>query len=335
MSSPRRDLAAALAALHPGSHLETLAGDASTRRFHRLFLAGGGTRIVMDYGVPFEGETDDVRLARIFQRATLPVARVISVLPEAGALVLEDLGDDTFESALARLPSGDSAARHALYRSAVSLACDIALQGTESLAQSERASGPALDEERFLFEMRFFVEHYVGSYLGRPDVGAELREGLESLARAAASHPRVLCHRDYHSRNIMIRPGGELSMVDIQDARWGPDTYDLASLLRDAYVDLNESAVDDLFDLYRRQLAGSVDQAKLRERFDVTSAQRMIKALGTFGYQIAVLGRERYRSAIPRTVERLTRCLPKSTQTAPLTEPLVRAGVLPAYRKLD
>jgi len=328
MSPLRPELTAALGALHPGARIETLPGDASTRRFHRLFLPDGGTRIVMDYGAPFDGETDDIRLTRIFQRAALPVAQTIAVLPEAGALVQEDLGDETLESTLARGGSGHRSARDALYRSAVELAAGIAIKGTESLARSERARGPALDEERFRFEMRFFIEHYLGSYLGRADPGSALREALGSLAQAVASHPRVLCHRDYHSRNIMVRAGGGLAMVDIQDARWGPDTYDLASLLRDAYVDLAEGDVDELFVLYLRDVSGVVDVAKLRERFEVTSAQRMIKALGTFGYQIAVLGRVRYRSAIPRTIERLVRLLPASTQTADLASLLIRAGAL-------
>jgi len=323
-------LVVALDALHSGSRLETLAGGAFIRRFCGMFLPDGGTRIVMDYGARFEGETDDVRLTRIFQRAALPVARVIEVLPGAGALVEEDLGDETLELALERLPSGNRPARDALYRSSVRLAAGIAIRGTESLIQSDRALGPALDEERFRFEMRFFVEHYLGSFLRRPDTGNGLQEALASLARAAASHPRVLCHRDYHSRNIMIRADGGLAMVDIQDARWGPDTYDLASLLRDAYVDLPEDAVDGFFDLYRNEVSGAVEVEKLRERFDVTSAQRMLKALGTFGYQIAVLGRERYRSAIPRTIERLSRLLPVSTQTAPLAGLLKSAGVLTA-----
>ena len=319
MSRLRPELASALDILYPGSRHETLAGDASTRRFHRLFLAGGETRMVMDYGAPFEGETDDVRLARVFESAALPVARVIDVLPSAGALVEEDLGDETLESAPARAE---------LYPRAVELASNIAARGTEALSGSDRAHGPALDQEKFRFEMSFFVEHYVGRFLGRPDGGDGLREALQDLADAAASHPRVLCHRDYHSRNIMVRADGTLAMVDIQDARWGPDTYDLASLLRDAYVDMTEDDVGRLFETYRSRLLGPTDAAALRTRFDVTSAQRMVKALGTFGYQVAVLGRERYRSAIPRTVERLARLLPASTQTQPLASVMSRAGLL-------
>ena len=315
----RPELLTELSRLYPNARHETLVGDASARRFHRLFLAAGGTRVVMDYGAPFQGETDDVRLARIFDRASIPVARVIDILPAAGALVLEDLGDQTLEGAPVR---GD------LYRSAVRVAADIAARGTKALAGSDRAHGPALDEAKFLFEMGFFLEHYVGSYLGRS--GDALREGVEALAREAASHPRVLCHRDYHSRNIMVRPDGALALVDIQDARWGPDTYDLASLLRDAYVDLSEADVDALFEFYRNQLPESPDRREFRARFDLVATQRMLKALGTFGYQVAVLGRERYRNSIDRTLSRLARLLPANTQTAPLAEELRRAGVLSA-----
>ena len=328
MSELRPGLLAALAGLYPGARHETLVADASTRRFHRLVLPDGDTRIVMDYGGSFEVETDDVRLARIFEQAELPVARVLNILPEAGALVVEDLGDETLETALSHTASSRRPARDDLYRAAVRLASGIATRGTDALLRSERAGGPALDAERFLFEMRFFLEHYVGSYLGRPEAATELREVVEDLAVQAASHPRVLCHRDYHSRNVMVRADGGLAMVDIQDARWGPDTYDLASLLRDAYIDVSEREVDELFDYYGSQLPECPSLAALRTRFDLIAAQRMIKALGTFGYQIGVLGRDRYRSSVERTVERLVRVLPKRIETAPLAEALSRHGLL-------
>ena len=328
MSEMRPELQTALAELYPGAREQPLVADASTRRFHRLFLPDGGTRIVMDYGGPFEAETDDIRLVRVFERAELPVARVLDILPEAGALVVEDLGDETLETALSRASSSRRPARDDLYRSAVRLAADIATRGTDALLRSDRARGPALDNERFQFEMRFFLEHYIGSFLGRPEVAADLREAVEALALGAASHPRVLCHRDYHSRNLMVREDGALAMVDIQDARWGPDTYDLASLLRDAYVDVSEHEVDQLFDYYRLQLPASPDGEALRSRFDLVAAQRMIKALGTFGYQIGVLGKDRYRSSVRRTVERLVHLLPARGETTPLAEVLLRHGLL-------
>ncbi len=328
MSVLRPVLAAALAEYYPGARDEALAADASTRRFHRLLLPDGGTRVVMDYGAPFEGETDDVRLARIFDKAALPVARVLHTLPGAGALILEDLGDDTLEVALTRAASGGRPTRDHLYRAAVRLAAEVATRGTDALLRSDRAQGPALDGERFLFEMRFFLEHYVGGFLGRPEVATKIRGAVEELALNAASHPRVLCHRDYHSRNIMVRGDGALAMVDIQDARWGPDTYDLASLLCDAYADLGDHETTELSDLYWQLLPGSPDVAALRVRFEIVAAQRMIKALGTFGYQIGVLGNDRYRSAIPRTIERLSRFLPARAATAALGELLREEGLL-------
>jgi len=323
----RPALAAALETLHPGARLETLVGDASTRRFHRLHLAGGGTRIVMDYGAPFEGETDDVRLARIFERAGLPVARVFEVLREAGCLVLEDLGDETLEAALAKGTGERGAPRRDLYGKAIALAASIATRGTASLLRSDRAKGPALNEERFRFEMRFFVENFVVRFLGRPEASHALTSALDSLARDTAAHPRVLCHRDFHCRNIMVLSDGVLALVDIQDARWGPDTYDVASLLRDAYVDIDEEEVFALLEAYRLQLPGPPDPVGFRDRFHLVAAQRMIKALGTFGYQIAVLERKRYVSSVPRTLRRLARVLPGHESTRELAAAIEAAGI--------
>ena len=328
MTGLRPDLAKALGSLYVDGRLETLTGDASTRRFHRLFLADGGTRIVMDYGAPFDGETDDVRLARIFERAALPVARVLDVLPEAGAIVLEDLGDTTLETALALAGGEGRPTRGALYREAVRLAVAIATRGTAALSSSDRVSGPALDEDRFRFEMDFFLQHYVGDYLGREDVDSSLRGALYGLARDVASHPRVLCHRDYHSRNIMVRSDGTLAMVDIQDARWGPDTYDVGYLLCDAYVELDARETEDLLALYWSSLPGRPDRSPMRVRYEKTSAQRMIKALGTFGYQIAVLGRPRYAEALERTRDRLIRILPTHQSTMNLARALGESRVL-------
>ena len=314
----RPELVESLEALYAGARLESLAGDASSRRFHRLFLAGGGTRIVMDYGQPFVGETDDIRLARVFERASLPVARILDVMPQGGALVLEDLGNMTMEVALAQSNADGALGRQSLYRSALTLAAGIATRGTEALRASPRAEGPALDADRFRFEMDFFLEHFVGSFLARPEAAAGLREPLYRLAQAVAGHPRVFCHRDYHCRNLMVLPDQSMAMVDIQDARWGPDTYDVASVLRDAYAELGEQEVEEFLEIYRLQLPAAPERDEFRSRFRLVAAQRMIKALGTFGYQVSRLGRDRYRDAIPRTVDRLVIALPRVRELSEL-----------------
>ena len=98
--------------------------------------------------------------------------------------------------------------------------------------------------------------------------------------------------------------GADLHVIDFQDARMGPDTYDLVSLLRDSYVDHPAVFVDQMIDEYLR-LRATTDHAGYRRRFDVMSVQRHLKALGTFGYQSAVAGNLRYNDDVPRTLSYL------------------------------
>lgn len=323
--APREELLRYLERVHRGAVVVPMVGDASTRRFFRMTADDGKSSVVMDYGAPFEDETDDVRLTRIFSAAALPVPKILEIAPSPGCLVLQDLGDETLEAAL--LGSTSPARRETLYRQAVELCMGIATRGTRALEASSRAAGPALDEERFRFEMAFFLEHYAGRPASDPP--DSLAQRLFELADLAASGPRVFCHRDFHSRNLLVRGDG-LAMVDIQDARWGPDTYDLASLLRDAYVEIDEGLVEAMLEVYARSLLGE----GLRSRFEVVCVERMIKALGTFGYQVRTLGRRRYVSAIERTVRRLRTILPGLGALAALTGELDAAGLLEASSDL-
>ncbi|MBZ5638933.1 MAG: phosphotransferase [Acidobacteriia bacterium] len=321
--------AALVERLFPGSSVQPVASDASTRRFYRIIPVGGVSWILMDYGAPFDGETDDVRLARLFQEAGLPVARVEHVRPEEGCLVLEDLGSRTLESTLAALEPGDTVARERLYQQAVSLAVAIATRGTASLGRSNRASSPALDSERLRFEMDFFLEHYAAGLAGVRAAPAGLVAALHDLAERAAdcAHP-VLCHRDFHSRNLMVRDDESLALVDIQDARRGPLGYDLVSLVYDAYASLDDDLSSSLIESFRDTLPGAPPRDVFEAGLVVVAAQRLIKALGTFGYQATVLGRRRYLEGVPRTLERLARLLPRSPETAPVAEGLLSVGLL-------
>lgn len=321
----RGELQGYLNKTYPGHTRGAMTGDASTRRFWRLTLAGGGTRVVMDYGDAFRGETDDVRQTRLFQEAGLRVAEIEAVVPDAGCLVLEDLGERTLASALEEAGPRE---RDRLYREAVGLLWVLAGRGTRTLERSRGTDGPALDEARFCLEMEFFAEHYATGLCGRRP-SDRLIERLHALAAMAAETPRrVLCHRDFHSRNLLVLDDGALAMVDIQDARWGPDAYDLASLLRDAYVDLEPSEVRRGVRTFRDGAPDGMIEPGLDDRFHVVGAQRMIKALGTFGYQITVVGNERYRPAIARTTARLRQQLGARASTASLGHELDEAGLL-------
>jgi N-acetylmuramate 1-kinase len=154
------------------------------------------------------------------------------------------------------------------------------------------------------------VRHFVQAYRGVSLSTAE-REALAAEWRAIvdelASERRVLCHRDYHSRNLMLKDG-LLHIIDFQDARMGPDTYDLVSLLRDSYVDLTDRELDELIAYFLALKQGSDASGawptsdEFRRRFDLMALQRNLKALGTFGYQTTTRGNPVYIQYMPRTL---------------------------------
>jgi aminoglycoside/choline kinase family phosphotransferase len=121
------------------------------------------------------------------------------------------------------------------------------------------------------------------------------------VVRELASEPRVLCHRDYHSRNLLLREG-QVYIIDFQAARMGPDTYDLVSLLRDSYVDLPEQTVNELIAYFLALKGVTGEDPDFRRRFDLMALQRNLKALGTFGYQTTARRNPVYIQYIPRTL---------------------------------
>lgn len=298
----RAEVVDALAARSPGATLTALAGDASTRRFFRWMHPDGTTQIVMDYGAPFRPPSDDQVLTELLAEAGLPVAAIAFTEPDAGFLVVEDLGLYSLEDCvIGRVEHAAPLAE--LYRQAIGWAARLADVGTEALARSARADGPALDAARFRFEMDFFREHYLGARPGARDPA--LVERLRELAdRAARATPRVLCHRDFHSRNLVLRRDGGLGIVDIQDAQWGPEGYDLASLLFDPYADLPEDARRTGLRRYAEMRGPDLPET-FDEAFRWLATQRLIKALGTFGYQFRERGSRRYLDSVPAALRGL------------------------------
>lgn len=332
-ADPRQEVVRFIAERYPGARFIRLAGDGSTRSFFRVLPALGPAVIIMDYGQPVAGPTDDESLGGVFGAAGLPVPAILDARTDLGFLVIEDLGDTSLERALLADSEWFEPNRRPpdLLLQAIDLAADVARLGTPVLAASSRSSGPALDAARFRFEMAFFLEHFARGHLGRTGPFELLEAALARLAGRAADSPRlVLCHRDFHSRNIIVRPSGGLAMVDIQDARWGPDSYDLASIVRDAYLPVPDEWVDPLLRQYIARSEGAIEnEPAFRARFHVVATQRMLKALGSFGYLARVRG-PRYLTSIPPTVGRLRRSMPAHPETAELLQLLESAGALPA-----
>jgi N-acetylmuramate 1-kinase len=279
-----------------------LTGDASDRRYFRIIPPASDSFVVSVYGSPFEaGSLPFVNVARLFAEMPVPVPKVVGAAPDLGVLALDDLGDVTLQAHVGGAPP---TARAALYRRAVEIIEIIQRRGAELESPEFISYGVAFDVDKLTWEMDFFIKHFLESYRGAAlpaETRDELRAELGVIVRELALEPRVLCHRDYHSRNLMLK-GGELYVIDFQDARMGPDTYDLVSLLRDSYVDLPEPAIDDLIAYYLALTRRAGDTTEFRRRFDLMALQRNLKALGTFGYQTSTRHNPVYMQYIPRTL---------------------------------
>ena len=295
---------------------EPLAGDASDRSFFRLHLPGLSPLVAMVHPEPFVLEDlPYFAHARFLREIGADVPAVVASYPGEGILLLQDLGDETLMEHLGR---ADPERRRFLYRQAVQIIAFLQREGTRAVTPDLPASRTALDRERLLWELRFFADHYVRGLLGDP-LGEEEMRRLDAwfadLAASVAGYEWVLCHRDYHSRNLMVR-SDRLYMVDFQDARMGPYTYDLASLLYDSYVDLPEDLVEEMMEFFleatgrdattgESRADGPRATPEFREQFEMTCLQRNIKAVGTFACQAQEKGNRRYLPNIPPTLEKV------------------------------
>ncbi|HEY5996891.1 MAG TPA: phosphotransferase, partial [Candidatus Deferrimicrobiaceae bacterium] len=243
-----------------------LAGDASTRRYFRIGLPPGTGRpsvILMRYPdeVPPGEELPFLNVHRYLLKARLPVPSVLAHFPSDKSLYLEDLGDTMVED---RVKSDGAEACRPLYERCIEILLRLQADGTAALDGRAIPAKLAFDVEKFAWEIDFFFEHAVRGYGGIPLSPADelaikdlLRPHLERLAAL----PRVLAHRDYHSRNVMVRDGGEPVLLDFQDARMGNVFYDLASLLRDAYVTLPDKLESDLAYAWRHAASAGLRKA--------------------------------------------------------------------------
>ena len=305
------------------SKVVALTGDASTRRYFRVIPNDGTSIVLALHEGPIEFATlPFAAVARLLSRMPLPVPGILGHADALGVLELEDLGDVTLQS---HLGAGSPTEHEALYRQAVAFIGVLQARGAELLTPSDAPSRLAFDVEKLTWEMDFFGKHFVEGYRGAVLTAAERQELSREWADIVdelASERRVLCHRDYHSRNLMVHDG-QLYMIDFQDARMGPDTYDLASLLRDSYVDINARELD-AFIAYFVALRGIADAASFRRRFDLMALQRNLKALGTFGYQAAARRNPVYIQYIPRTLRYVRDNLERYSRFARLRELLAR-----------
>jgi aminoglycoside/choline kinase family phosphotransferase len=246
-----------------------------------------------------------VNIARHLREKGVPVPEVYVDASEQGFVLLEDVGSLTLEDALKR-ESADQRKRR--YECAIEVLVHMQREASKPSRGPCYALTFAFDTETFFQELCFFREHAIEGLWGH-SMSASHREELEAFFRGLceqiSQYPQVFTHRDYHSRNLMIQ-GDRLTVLDFQDARLGPITYDLVSLLKDSYVSLTSEEQETLVTTYRElaRRAGLVcpGEGEFRKAFVRTGLQRNLKAIGTFAFQAVVKGVDRYLPYIPHTV---------------------------------
>src|SRR4051812_14728130 len=279
-----------------------LTPDASDRRYFRILLPGSGSIVLSLYSTAFDVTTlPFVNVATLMAKMPVPIPEVLGHAGDIGVLALQDLGDVTLQ---AHLGAATPAEHAALYRQAVALIATLQKRGEQLESGEYLPYGISFDVEKLTWELDFFTKHFLEAYRGvtlSDPERAALRGEFAGIVDELAAEPPALCHRGYHTRNLMLRDE-QLYIIDFQDARMGPDTYDLVSLLRDSYVDLPEGTVSELIAYFLALKGVTGEDPDFRRRFDVMALQRNLKALGTFGYQTTAKRNPVYIQYIPRTL---------------------------------
>lgn len=289
--------------------LQPIEKGGSSRRFFRVLSDNGKSVILVhDLGENEENSHYGV-LARFLASHNVPVPGVLAEQDGEGLLWLEDLG----ETDLWAFRGKTWEERRPLYESTLrgiarlhSIPCGVA--GEEGLRLR-----PAFDERLYRWEQEYFVDHCLGDLFGIPEAPRkELLDGdsMRRLACGLAAAPRQLIHRDFQSQNILIR-AGEAWFIDFQGMRPGLSQYDLASLLCDPYVGITAEERSHLLAYYRsiREQSGFLVGEDFERLFWQCAVQRLMQALGAYGFLSIHRGKQAFRAHVPSALERLREAL--------------------------
>ena len=299
--------------------LTVASSDASFRRYFRASLASkhalapdARTLIVMDAPPPMEDCRPFVRVARLLGDAGVHAPAVLAQDLARGFLLLTDLGTTMYLAAL------NSTSAPALYADAF-----------DALMRFQRASRegelPPYDETTLARELALFPDWYIARHLDRSMTAGEretLANAYQAILKNNLAQPQVFVHRDYHSRNLMVstpNPG----VLDFQDAVYGPITYDIVSLLRDAYIEWDEERQLDWAVRYwerarKEALPVHSDFALFWRDFEWMGVQRQLKVLGIFARLAYRDGKDGYLQDLPRVMRYLRAACNRYRELGPL-----------------
>jgi aminoglycoside/choline kinase family phosphotransferase len=311
--------------------LSPASADASFRRYFRIrFTDGSPSLIVMDAPPTQEDCRPWLTVAGLFRTAGVHVPDVLAEDLQQGFLLLSDLGSTTYLAALQQPGCDQMQAAH-LYADAIGSL--IAIQ-----AASRPDVLPEYSEALLRRELMLFPEWYIGHHkkmtLDAKDE-ATLMSAFDQIIASNLSQPRVFVHRDYHSRNLMqIEDGTNPGIIDFQDAVYGPITYDLVSLLKDAYIRWDEDFALDILARYwetARQLGLPVreDFGDFHRDYEWMGVQRHLKVLGIFARLCHRDGKEAYLQDMPLVMEYLRKACDRYRALGPLLKVIDKLDPVP------
>ncbi len=290
-----------------------LEGRGSDRTFFRIKWNRKDSAILIRYDPKRVENTYYAAIADFLRENDIPAPRLIRHVPLACLILVEDLGDMDLWS-LRKTPWEN---RRPLYQKTLTIAHRL-----HSLPEKGFPSGRVRLMEGFgphlyRWERDYFREHFVRNVCGielEPSLERELESELSALGERLSGSMRCLVHRDLQSQNVMIRDG-EPFLIDFQGMRFGSPFYDLGSLLCDPYVDFPDRKREELLSFYYGLLKGGLDRASFRNYFWEASAQRLMQALGAYGFLGLRKGLRKFLDHIPAALRNLHQA---ASQTASL-----------------
>ena len=304
--------------------IEPASGDASFRRYFRVTVSGGGQFIAMDAPPAQEDCRPFVQLAGQLEGIGLHVPGVRAQDLTAGFLLLEDLGDTLYLGVL------NERTADRLYGDALA-----ALAVMQAVGPADTV--PVYDRELLGAELELFRDWLCDRHLSlglTEQDNRMLDDCFELLLSNALEQPQVFVHRDFHSRNLMVGPPPVPGILDFQDAVHGPVTYDLVSLLKDAYIRWPLDRIDDwawgYFQLaVQSGVLAQSDERHFQRWFDLMGVQRHVKVAGIFARLYRRDGKSGYLQDVPLVLDYILEIAPRYPELGGLAG-LIREHVVPA-----
>jgi len=286
-----------------------MTGDVSTRRYYRLHGDMNSYVVCLDNPLEKGSQFTFEAIQSFLKNEGVSVPDIYDVIAEKGYLLEQDLGNKTMIEWLGEVEDHEEELSY--YKQCIDIIISLQNISHKKMANFE-FSNLCFDTKKLMSEIEFAIEHFLKGFLGAELKQAELRSlegGFYSLVQQLNKNTFYFTHRDFHSRNLMMQRK-KLYLIDFQDGRMGLPQYDLASLLDDAYYQLDRRTKYSLMDYYWENTNVSIkneygDIQNFMKIYDLMAIQRIFKALGTFGYIYGKRDDVRYLKFIGRCFENL------------------------------